>query len=190
MNKLTRADLWSPADYESQRDAFRAEVIAAKQHRRLSVGPFMTFVFENRLTVKFQIQEILRAENAQSESHIAEELTGFNTMLPDAGELSATLLIELQGTEENARRVLASLVGLANHIHLTVDGRRVPGICDGDRDDGNRISAVQYVRFAVNLDAAAFAKADVQLRIDHPNYGHVALLSPAAHASLAADLAG
>ena len=95
MRKLELKDLWPLPVYEGVRHQFRREVIAAKQARRITVGPFMTFVFENRLTVKFQVQEVLRVERIDSPEGIEEELLGFNGMLPGPGELSATLLIEL-----------------------------------------------------------------------------------------------
>src|SRR5919204_2809388 len=95
MRKLDVKDLWPLPVHEGVRYRFRREVIAAKQARRVTVGPYVTFVFENRLTVKFQVQEILRAERIVTEEQVREELEGFNTMLPDKGDLSATLLIEL-----------------------------------------------------------------------------------------------
>src|SRR4030088_3082571 len=106
MQPLTPKDLWPLPVYEGVRDQFRREVIAAKQDRRVSVGPSMTFVFENRLTVKFQAQEILRVEGITSEEGVREELEGFNGMLPGNGELSATLLIELRGSDPEVKAEL------------------------------------------------------------------------------------
>jgi hypothetical protein len=188
MQPLTTKDLWPLQDYDGVRDDFRKAVIAAKQHRRVAVGPYMTFVFENRLTVKFQVQEVLRVERIDSREGIEEELEGFNTMLPGPGELSATLLIELSGSDAEVKAELARLSGLAEHVWLEVAGRRVRGNFDPDRDDGRRVSAVQYVRFAVggSIDPAR----PVALVIDHPSYSHRTELGAEARKSIAADLEG
>ena len=188
MLPLTRSDLWPLKLYDDVRDEFRKTVIAAKQHRRIPVGPYMTFVFENRLTVKFQIQEVLRVERIDSTEGIEEELEGFNTMLPGPGELSATLLIELTGTDPDVKEQLARLTGLAEHVWLEVDGRRVRGNFDPDRDDGRRVSAVQYVRFSV--DGRIDPARPVAVVIDHRNYSHRAELGAEARKSIAADLEG
>ncbi|GAC1300108.1 MAG: hypothetical protein NVSMB23_31050 [Myxococcales bacterium] len=191
MQQLTTKDLWPLPVYEGVRDQFRKEVIAAKKDRRLEVGPNMTFVFENRLTVKFQVQEILRAERITAPAHVAEELEGFNTMLPGEGELSATLLIAFTGSEAEVARRLEELSGLSAHVFLEVDGKRVAGQLEGGRDDGRRVSAVQYVRFPIG-DARGLldARAKVRLAVDHPAYGHGIELSEGVRRSLAADLSG
>jgi len=188
MQPLTRNDLWPIQQYHGVRDEFRKAVIAAKQHRRVAVGPSMTFVFENRLTVKFQIQEVLRVERIDSPEGIEEELEGFNTMLPGPGELSATLLIELTGTDAEVKAKLAGLTGLADHVWLEVDGRRIRGDFDPGRDDGRRVSAVQYLRFPVGgrIDPAR----PLAIVIDHPDYSHRGELGAEARKSIAADLEG
>ena len=187
MRKLDVKDLWPLPVYEGVRDQFRREVIAAKQARRVTVGPFVTFVFENRLTVKFQVQEILRAERIVAEEQVREELEGFNTMLPEKGELSATVLIELSGSDREVKAALARLSGLGEHLWLETAGQRTRGIMEGGRDDGRRVSAVQYVRFPVQ-DAAAFQKGPVAIVIDHPAYTHRQELSDATRAELSRDL--
>src|SRR4051812_28735338 len=123
MQPLTAQDLWPNAVYEGVRDQFRREVIAAKQVRRIAVGPSMSVLFENRLTVKFQIQEILRAEKIADPR---EELEGFNTLLPQAGELAATLMIELLGEDAAVKAQLARLTGIGKHVWLELDGARIP----------------------------------------------------------------
>ncbi len=188
MNALTLKDLWPLPVYESLRPQFRAEVIAAKQDRRLSVGPFMTFVFENRLTVRFQVQEILRVERISAPELVAQELEGFNSMLPAERELSATLLIELQGADAEVKEQLARLTGLGDHLWLELDGERLRGQMEGGRDDGRRVSAVQYVRFPVP-DREKLLKGPAALVIDHPAYAHRQLLTDAARRSLGQDLA-
>src|SRR5207245_9924990 len=128
------------------RDQFRREVIEAKKDRRITAGPFMTFVFENRQTVKFQVQEILRAERVVDAEQIREELEGFNSMLPGAGELSATLLIELSGSDREVKGELAKLTGLGDHLWLELGGRRGPGRRGEGGGDGQRRAAAADVR--------------------------------------------
>ncbi|MBS2027128.1 MAG: DUF3501 family protein [Deltaproteobacteria bacterium] len=190
MKQLTTSDLWPLPVYEQVRDEFRKSVIAEKTaHRRIGVGPFMSFVFENRLTVKFTLMEILRAEKVTDPSHVAEELETFNTMLPPPGALSATLLVELRGTEDEVKHQLTRLTGLDQHVWLVVDGEKVKGELDANRDDGARISAVQYVRFKLGGLASKLASAGkVELVVDHPAYDHRVTLTAAQCRSLAADL--
>jgi len=187
MRKLELKDLWPLPIYEGVRHQFRREVIAAKQARRISVGPFMTFVFENRLTVKFQVQEILRAERITEDAQILEELEGFNEMLPGGGELSATLLVELTGSDSEVKAQLARLTGLGDHLCLEVGRARCRATMEGGRDDGRRISAVQYVRFPVP-DLALLRQGPASIVIDHPAYTHRQELSEASRNSLAQDL--
>ena len=187
MRKLEVKDLWPLPVYEGVRDQFRREVIAAKQARRVTVGPFVTFVFENRLTVKFQVQEILRAERIVGEDQVRAELEGFNTMLPAASELSVTLLIELSGSDRDVKAALARLTGLGDHLWLEIAGHRTRGTMEGGRDDGQRVSAVQYVRFPVS-DATVLQKGPAAIVIDHPAYTHRQELPEAVRAALARDL--
>ncbi len=187
MQPLTTKDLWPLPVYETVRDQFRKEVIAAKADRRVQVGPYMTFVFENRTTVKFQVQEVLRIEKISDPAQVEEEVEGFNGMLPGPGELSATLMIELTGTDAEVKAELARLFGLRDHVWLEVGGARVQGELEPHREEPGRVSSVQYVRFKVP-DAQALLRGPAFLVIDHPAYGHRAGLSPAARRSLAQDL--
>jgi hypothetical protein len=187
MEHLTAKDLWPLGVYEGVREAFRKEVMAAKKDRRVQVGPSMTFVFENRLTVKFQVQEILRIERISEPAQVFEELEGFNTMLPGKGELSATLMIELTGLDAEVKTELARLFGLHDHIWLEVGGARRQGELEPNREEPGRVSAVQYVRFPVT-DAQALAGGPAALAVDHPAYSHRAELTEAVRRSLVQDL--
>ena len=187
MEHLTAKDLWPLEVYEGVRDQFRKEVIAAKQVRRVQVGPTMTFVFENRLTVKFQVQEILRIERIKDPAQVQEELEGFNTMLPGPGELSATLMIELTGSDAAVKGELARLSGLREHVWLEVAGARLQGELEPNREEPGRVSAVQYVRFPVP-DAEALLRGPAFLVIDHPGYTHRTELQEAVRRSLSQDL--
>ena len=189
MKPLTVNDLWPLPVYEGVRDQFRKEVIEAKKDRRVSVGPFMTFVFENRLTVKFQIQEILRAERTTDPGEVAEEVEGFNTMLPSAGELSATLLIELTGSDAGVKAQLARLYGLGRHLWIELGGKKLQALMEPGREEpGRGAAAVQYVRFPVP-DAQALLRGPAALVIDHPEYVHRAELPDGVRRSLSSDLA-
>lgn len=188
MNPLTANDLWPNPVYEGVRDQFRREVIEAKKRRRVLVGPHMSLLFENRLTVKFQVQEILRAERISDAAGVREELEGFNGMLPAPGELSATLMIELLGEDAQVKEELRKLTGIGRHVWLEVGGQRIPGRFDPGWDDGTRAAAVQFVRFSVP-DAAALAKGPAAIAVDHPAYTHRAELSDEVRRSLSQDLA-
>jgi uncharacterized protein DUF3501 len=187
MQHLTPGDLWPLPVYEGVRDRFRREVIAAKKDRRVQVGPEMTFVFENRTTVKFQVQEILRIERITDAAQVAEEVEGFNSMLPGPGELSATLMIELTGSDADVKARLARLFGLRDHVWLEVGDTRLKGELEPNREEPGRVSSVQYVRFKVP-DAQALLRGPAALVIDHPSYGHRAALPDAVRRSLAQDL--
>ena len=189
MKPLTPSDLWPLPVYEGVRDQFRKEVIEAKKHRRVTVGPYMTFIFENRLTVKFQIQEILRIERITGPEQVAEEVEGFNTMLPGPGELSATLLIELRGADAEVKGALQKLYGISRHIWLEVGGKRIAGVVEEGREEPARgAAAVQYLRFK-GVDAAALERGPAALVIDHPAYEHRTELNAETRRSLAQDLA-
>jgi hypothetical protein len=188
MNPLSTNDLWPLPVYEKVRAAFRKEVIEAKKDRRIEVGAIMSFLFENRLTVKFQVQEILRVERITDPAQVAEELEGFNTMLPGPGELSATLMIELLGPDAEVKEKLARLYGLRDHVWLEIAGKRIQGEVEEGREEPGRVSAVQYVRFKVP-DAQALLKGPAALVIDHPNYDHRAEIPERTRRSLAQDLA-
>jgi len=184
---LTPKDLWPLSIYEGVRDQFRKEVIEAKKDRRVQAGPEMTLVFENRTTVKFQVQEILRIERITDAAQIAEEVEGFNSMLPGPGELSATLMIELTGTDAEVKARLAKFFGLRGHVWLEVAGTRLQGELEPNREEAGRVSSVQYVRFKVP-GAQALLRGPAAVVIDHPAYTHRATLPEAVRRSLSQDL--
>jgi hypothetical protein len=189
MRKLSPAEIWPTAVYEGVRQDFRARVIAHKRPRRVTAGPFMTFVFEDRLTVKFQVQEIIRAEKLLDPAQIAEEVAGFNEMIPGPDELSATLLIDSQ-SEAEARERLSGLTGLRESVFLEIGGARVMARFDPGREDGARVSAVQYLIFPLPKGAvsAFLGGAPARLLIEHPRYRASVTLEGETRRSLEADL--
>src|SRR5450631_3598518 len=198
---LTLDDIADQRAYERERDAFRARVIAVKKLRRVSVGPVITLTFESRLTMRFQVQEMARAEKMFSDEQIQHELDVYNRLLPGGGELSATLFLELT-TEEELRTWLPRLVGIEQSVVLEIGegpGRRqvrsVPEATHGSQLTRQDVtSAVHYVRFPCSLDAiAALAAGPVRLLVDHPGYpaGRPGVeLSEATLAELSGDLVG
>lgn len=187
---VTLDDVVGLERYEAVRDDVRRHIIALKKARRVSVGPELTFVFENHHTVYFQIQEMLRAERITDLDAVRAELDVYNALLPAPGELSATLLIEITDQADVAERLLAFL-GIEEHVALMVGDHRIAAVFEAGRSREDRLSAVQYVRFPLPPAArAAFADAAVPVRlvVDHPNYRHETAITGAARASLAADL--
>lgn len=182
MRKIERADLLGAAAYEAARDARRAALREAKRHRRVQLGYLVAVVFENRESMLVQIQEMCRAERIADEAKIAEEIETYNDLVPGAGELRATMLIEVTDREAMDRE-LSRLVGIEHHVALVVDGERIPAVPLEPRERTDRTSAVHFLRFPVSR-----LGRDVRLEITHPEYGATAPLSPGTIDSLVNDL--
>jgi hypothetical protein len=190
MRKLQRKDIRGPALYAPIRDDLRRRIIELKKRRRIEIGPFVTVVFENRQTMIFQTEEMLRAEGIVEEAKILEEIEVYNALLPNDGELAATLLVEIT-EEKEIRPTLERLVGLDEHLFLEVDGQRVKAQFEPGRSTEEKISSVQYVRFAptpAQAEALRRAETPLALAIEHPSYRHRVTLAEATRAELAADL--
>lgn len=186
---ITRADIKGPTVYAGMRDDYRRHIIALKKPRRLIVGDRVSLVFENRHTLTLQIEEMLRAENITAEEHIREEIAVYNEMMPTADSLSATLFIELP-PDVDPYVELPKLVGLDEHVVLHVGPHALRAVFEPGRSTGDKISAVQYVRFPLSAEArAALAVPGTQvaIEIDHPNYRHRTDAGEDTRASLAAD---
>ncbi|HEY3875060.1 MAG TPA: DUF3501 family protein [Candidatus Kapabacteria bacterium] len=186
-------DILDIAAYEKARPEYRARMIEAKKHRRVSVGPVMTFVFENRDTVLFQIQEMTRVERMVQEDQIRHEIETYSRLLPTSNELSATLLIEI--TEKEAiRPTLDSLVGMTqDSIYLVIGEKEIETIFDEEQSEEGRISAVQYVRWKLDdqdVERFRFGQADVSILARHPNYQHFTQLTEEQRKAIAQDLSG
>ena len=190
-NQIPRSEILDLGDYERQRDGIRARAISARAIRRVELGPNATITFENRETVKYQIQEMLRAERIAKETEVAHEIETYSDLLPASDELSATLMFEFP--DPDARNVyLRNLVGFENHLHLDFDGAGIAtAFFDRRQLDPDRISAVQFVRFP--LDAAQRAAlqrgAGIRVVADHVKYAHAVDLPPQTCAALAKDIA-
>ncbi len=191
MKLLTRADIRGPALYAGFRDDLRKRIIALKKHRRIAIGDRVTLVFENRHTLIFQIEEMLRAESITEPDKIQEEIDVYNALMPGDDSLSATLFLEVP-PDADPREELDRLVGLDEHLVLQIGSETVRATFEEGRSTSDRISAVQYTRFVLGPGARAALAAPgtpLEIRIDHPQYRHSARCSDDMRASLAADLA-
>lgn len=191
MRKLSLEEVQGPERYEQSRPALRSRIIELKKHRRVGVGDRVTFVFENRDTMLFQVQEMVRAEHIVDLDKVRDELDVYNALIPDSGELSATVFIEITDSV-NVRDELARLIGIDECVHLQIGNDiSIPAQFEPGRSTDEKLSAVQYVRFKLDERArqAFAAQQRVELVIDHPNYRHAAVLSPDTRQSLTADLA-
>ena len=162
--------------------------MALKDRRRIRVGDHLTFLFENRDTVRYQIQEMLRIERIVKPAEVAHEVETYNELIPAAGELSACLLIEYESPEERDIR-LRELLGLEDHIWIQVGGLPpAKGRFDDRQISTDRISAVQYLKFGLTSEQAAQFPSGAKLVVDHPHYQAGRVLSPSELTELSADL--
>lgn len=174
MKVITVEDLVPYEEYERQRESVRASIIALKQRRRISLGPLITVVFENRDTVRFQIQEMIRAERILDPVKIQDELDVYNALLPGQNELSATLLIEITD-EATMKEKLDQFMGLdhGKKVAIVAGGEQAFGEFEGGRSHETKISAVHFVRFRPTA-AMKMAFADltrpVTIRVNHGGY--------------------
>ncbi|HZQ27412.1 MAG TPA: DUF3501 family protein [Acidimicrobiales bacterium] len=196
--KLSLADIADLRAYERERDEFRDRVIALKRVRRVSVGPVVTLVFENRDTIRFQIQEMARAERMLSDEQIQTELDVYNPLIPDAGELSATLFVELTSKDQMVEW-LPKLVGVERAVELVIgEGpSRVVVRCDVEEAHAEQLTredvtaSVHYVRFTLTPEQVErFATEPVVLAVNHPNYAEGTRFSEDTKVALLADLGG
>jgi hypothetical protein len=190
---LTLADIEDQRAYERERDSYRQRVIELKRRRRVSVGPIVSLVFENRETMRSQVQEMARAERMVSDEQIQKELDVYNALIPQPGELSATLFIELTG-EDALRDWLPRLVGIEHSVVLRMPGDEVvraePESAHEEALTRPEITAsVHYLRFALDpAQVERFAAGPVTLAIDHPEYSAQAALSEEVTTELLTDL--
>ena len=192
MNPLTQDDLWKLEDYARERPAFRARVLAHKKARTLHLGAHLTLVFEDRLTVQYQVQEMLRIERIFEPDGIAEELAAYNPLIPDGSNLKATLLIEYDDVEQ--RRVeLQRLRGIEHAVTLQVgDAAAITPIADEDleRSNESKTSAVHFLRFELPPASIVALRDGAPLRfaVAHAHYSAALTVEGDARDALLADL--
>jgi hypothetical protein len=192
MTKLTIDDIADLREYERERESFRDHVIAIKKIRRIGVGPFVTLLFESRDTIRFQIQEMARAERMLTDEAIQTELDIYNSLVPEPGRLAATLFVELTSKDELVEW-LPKLVGVEQAVRLHIGDDVVAATPEsahqGQLTREDVTASVHYVWFDLGPSqvAALSSGADVTLEIAHPAYSHATPLGEATKAALAAD---
>jgi len=194
MQKLSRDDLYTLEDYEKHRAGFRRRVMEHKQHRRLSLGADVSLIFEDRLTMQYQVQEMLRAEKIFTEAGILDELGVYNPLIPDGSNWKATMMIEYPDAEER-RIALERLLGIEDRVWAGIGDRpRVYAIADEGMERSSadeKTSAVHFLRFELSPETAGALKEGAALRfgIDHAHYEYAQDIDPVMCESLIADLA-
>ena len=191
MEKIRFADVLNLYEYEKARDAARQDIIALKRRRRVAVGDRLSFLFENRQTVLFQIQEMVRAERIVADDRVQDEIDVYNALIPAAGELSATMMIEIE-EKSRIQPELDRLMGIDSGEYVWLQIGRdfaVAGVFEEGHSKEDKIAAVHFVRFPLP-DAArrAFAHEPVALVVAHPNYRARTELSSEVRAGLLEDL--
>lgn len=190
MKKVEPTEILDLTAYEKIRPGFLERMIELKRPRRVHVGEILCFIFENRDTVIFQIQEMTRAERSVSDAAVAAEVAVYNELVPRDHELSATLMIEIPN-QTSIRSQLDRLIGIDEHVHLDIGDESVRATFDDKQFQEDRVSAVQYIRFPLGRDLATRFRdpsVSVELRVDHPNYAGKTAIEGEARASLSDDL--
>jgi hypothetical protein len=193
MEKLTRDDLYKLEDYAGNRADIRARVLAHKKNRKVHIGPVATLYFEDRQTIQYQIQEMLRVERIFEAAAIEEELDAYNPLIPDGSNWKATFMIEEPDVEQR-RELLARLIGIEDMVWVRVDGHDpVYAIADEDleRNTAEKTSSVHFMRFELDAGMVADLKAGASLGmgIDHRNYNYqIEPVATPVRAALLADL--
>lgn len=194
MPQITRDSLMTLEAYAKARKDFRAKVMAHKKHRTLHLGENATLIFEDELTIRYQIQEMLHAERIFEEAGIEDEIAAYNPLIPDGSNWKATMMIEYTDLDER-RRMLARLIGIEDKIWIKVERHpRIYAIADEDmdRENADKTSAVHFLRFELDPEMVQSVKrgARISAGADHPQYNVTHEdIDPAVRASLAEDLA-
>jgi Protein of unknown function (DUF3501) len=194
MSKLSRESLMTLETYAKARKEFRVQVIAHKKERTVHLGEHVTLIFEDELTMRYQVQEMLRAEKIFEEHGIQEEIDAYNPLIPDGRNFKATMMIEYQDEKER-RAALAKMKGIEDKTWVRVEGlARVYAIADEDleRENEEKTSSVHFLRFELTKEMAEALKHGVGLAmgVDHPAYtATLDPVPPAVRASLVNDLA-
>jgi hypothetical protein len=193
MPAITRESLMTLEAYSKKRKEFRAEVLEHKKNRVVHVGEHVTLIFEDELTMRYQVQEMLRIEKTFEEAGIQDELDAYNPLIPDGSNFKATMMIEYP-TPVERQRALAKLKGIEDRMFVEVEGQaRVYAIADEDleRSNDEKTSAVHFLRFEMSAPMKTALKSGAQMKIgcDHPEYlAQLGELVPETLASLVKDL--
>jgi hypothetical protein len=190
---LSRANLWSLEEYSERRPTFRTEVLAHKKNRQVLIGGHILLIFEDELTVRYQIQEMLRIEKVYEAAGIQDELDAYNPLIPDGNNWKCTMLIQYNDVDERKRR-LAQLIDVENKTWIQIgDHDKCFAICDEDMDrtTADKTSAVHFMRYTLTPVQIAAAKqgASISMGVDHPGFPcEPEILSDAVRIALVDDL--
>ena len=192
MPALSRADLWSLEEYSEKRPTFRAQVLAHKKVRQLALGEHARLYFEDAVTIRYQIQEMLRIEKVFEAYAINEELEAYNPLIPDGHNWKATFMLEYEDPDERARQ-LARLIGIEEKVWLQVaECERIYPFADEDmvRENALKTASVHFLRFELTptMITAVHKGAGISAGIDHAAYRHATAITVAVRDSLAADV--
>ena len=192
MPSITRDSLMSLESYAESRSQFRARVMAHRKNRTLHLGEHVTLLFEDELTVRYQVQEMLRAERIFEREGVQDELDTYNPLVPDGSNWKATMMIEFPDVDER-RRMLSRLIGIEDRVWIEVAGYpRVHAVADEDldRESAEKTSSVHFLRFELSPDRVGALRrgAALAVGIDHPEYAAAASAESALRASLIDDL--
>lgn len=191
---LTDSDILSLGEWDKIRIAHRSALSHRKKNRRVSVGPHATLYFENWDTMWYQVQEMLRIEKGGA-AQMADELAAYNPLIPQGSELVATFMLEIPD-ETKRRHILGQLGGIEDTISIAIGGERVKAVPENDVERttaAGKTSSIHFLHFpfsAAQLAAFRDGDAEILVRIDHPNYGHAAIMGGAVRGELAGDFAG
>lgn len=192
MKKIEFDEVHPFDEYEKIRDSFRQQVIDLKKKRRIQVGPYVSMTFENRETLLFQIQEMVRTEHLHDRAKVQEEIDVYNDLIPGPRELSATLFIEIT-EQDKIREILEKLIGIdkENRVYFQVaQKKKVYGIFQSGRSSEQKISSVHFIRFKWSFAEIETFRMEREnhLVIDHPNYKERAVISEETKKILLEDL--
>ncbi len=192
MPRIDRASLMTLEAYARERPQFRARVMAHKKNRTIHLGDHLTLIFEDELTIRYQVQEMLRVERIFEEEGIQDELDAYNPLVPDGRNLKATMMLEYPDPEERRKR-LQDLIGIEDKVWIQVAGHEpVWAIADEDleRENEQKTSSVHFLRFELSEDMARALKngAGLAIGVDHPGYTAMQETPPNVRSALAKDL--
>tara|TARA_B100001057_G_scaffold482380_1_gene557588 strand:- start:341 stop:922 length:582 start_codon:yes stop_codon:yes gene_type:complete len=189
--KLKISDLLSLEQYDKQRDNIKKEVISHKKNRTLPIGDNIVLIFEDFLTIKYQVQEMLRIEKIFSEHEIQQEIDAYNPLIPDGDNFKATMLIMFPDVEER-KIMLFKLYDIENKIWIAFDDQKIFANADEDldRSTDDKTSAVHFLRFQLTQKQVAgfLSSQDIEVGVDHPEYSKKVKLDSYARSNLIADL--
>ena len=188
-NRISPGEILDLGDYERRRDELRASAMRARRERRIALGPNATLTFENRETVRYQIQEMLRAERIAKPAEVEHEIETYSDLLPTPCELSATLMFEFPDEAERAP-ALTALRDFESHLRIDIGGSAAAARFDRRQIGEDRLSSVQFVRFPLSRPQCDALRAGAPVRIasDHPAYAHATTIDAATSRALATDL--